>query len=489
MVNDLIFHSPEQEGISSKDIMEFLDFIEGKRINLHSFMMIRNGNIVAEGYYKPFNKEFMHRLYSSSKTFVSMAVGLLASEGKIKLNDPIIKYFPEYDNENVDKYTKECTIEDALKMSVGIAYDSYWGVENWAESFFSRYDSRKVPGTIFHYNTSGTFILDVLIEKVTGKTFMEYLRPVFDEIGISKDAWCVKSPDGYAWGGSGVVMTIRDFAKFAELLMNKGEYKGKQLLPRDYVIKATSSQINNLYCNTFDDLKTRGYGYQVWITKNGFAFRGMGCQIALCFPSKNFMVVTNGDTQCAYGDVADSVVYYAAEKIFNNIADNSLPESNDYKILQNRLANLKLLTNYGDFDSEFKNKINGVKYNIEKSVTGWKWFKIDFEGDEGVITYENTRGIKSFRFGFGKYVQGTFPETHYYDTQVGKPANRELNAMFSANWVEKEKLLIRAYITDTNFGNCFMQFGFKDDKVGMLFEKTAEMFLDDYVGFSIGIKE
>ena len=203
-----------------------------------------------------------------------MAIGKLISEGKIKLEDKIMDLLPEYANQDQHRWIKDCTVEDALKMSVPMLTDTYFARDyaEWAWTFFNhptRSKALKPAGTVFNYNTSGTFILGVIVEKITGKTCLEYLRPEFDKIGVSKDIWCVKSPDGYAWGGSGVVCTLRDFAKFAELILYKGEYKGEQLLPRDYMEKMTSKQISNIQGNAYTTLSTQGYGYQTWITNYG----------------------------------------------------------------------------------------------------------------------------------------------------------------------------------------------------------------------------
>ncbi|MBQ9756284.1 MAG: serine hydrolase, partial [Clostridia bacterium] len=347
MVNDLIFCTPEQAGLESKRISTFIKHLKDRKTNLHSFMMVRDGKILAEAYCKPFNKDFMHRLYSSSKTFVSVAIGKLIGEGKIKLEDKIMDLLPQYANDAQHKWMKECTVEDALMMSVPMLTDTYFArdYKEWAWTFMNhptRSKALKPAGTIWNYNTSGTFILDVIVEEITGKTFLEYLRPEFDKIGVSKDIWCVKSPDGYAWGGSGVVCTLRDFAKFAELVLNKGNYKGEQLLPRWYMERATSKRICNLLDNHYTMLHNRGYGYQIWITEHGYALLGMGSEFAFCFPEKNFMFVCQGDTQ-ANGDTEGDYIYeQLIYTVYKYLQDEPLKETEDTEKLKEELANLQL---------------------------------------------------------------------------------------------------------------------------------------------------
>ncbi|MBQ8658390.1 MAG: serine hydrolase [Clostridia bacterium] len=491
MVNDLIFKTPEEEGLDSKYVLKFLKILERRKVNLHSFMLVRHGNIIAEGYYKPFHKDFMHRLYSSSKTYVSMAVGLLIGEGKLKLDDKILDHFPEYKETEYHKWLKDTTVEDALKMSVPMLTDTYFmrDYKEWAWTFFNhptRSRALKPAGTVFNYNTSGSFILDVLVEKITGKPFLEYMRPVFDKIGVSKDIWCVKAPDGYSWGGSGVVCTTRDFAKFGELLLNKGEYKGEQLLPRDYVEKATSKQIANLTDNYYSDRHSAGYGYQVWVNEKGFSLLGMGSQFAFCFPDKDFMFVCNGDTQCN-NDTCGDYIYEAVRcELYDNLKDGAIaPNEAAQEELKKRLSNLEPPT-FGEARSQHEGAINGKIYDLEENRLGWKWVRFDLDGKNGKLTYENARGVKTIGFTLGEYKKATFPETCFYDTQVDKPANRELDSNTYAGWLTETQLLIANYIIDTNFGSCFMTFGFKGDEVGIMLNKRAEFFMEDYEGYAGG---
>ena len=496
MINDLVFKTPEEEGLPSERLLRFIQLLERRKMNLHSFMAVRHGNIIAEGYYKPFDKDFMHRLYSCSKTFVSLAIGRMVGEGIVKVEDKIAQYLPSSMVEgDLHKWMEELTIEDALKMSVPMLTDTYFArdYKDWAWTFYShpeRSKALKPGGTVFNYNTSGTFILCVLIETLTGKTFLEYLRPVFDKIGVSKDIWCVESPDGYAWGGSGVVCTLRDFAKVGELLLHKGEYKGEQLLPKEYMERATSKQISNLYENSYAELKAAGYGYQVWINEVGYSMYGMGSQLVFCFPDKDFMFVCQGDTQSEADDSAPYIYDLVRSVLYDSLQDEAIEtDGRAYALLQEKLNNLELHKDFGEAHSSFEKEIDGVRYNVTEGWMGWKWFRFDFEGDRCVLTYENRRGVKKLTFGMGEFIKGTFPETNYYDKRVDTPANRELDSLFIANWSEEKKLLLRTYIIDANIGNCFMTFGFKGDEVGVMFYKRAEFFLDDYVGFCGGKRE
>lgn len=493
MVNDFIYKKPEEEGLSSACILKFIERLKDRKVNLHSFMIVRNGNILTEAYYKPFHKDFMHRVYSSSKTYVAMAVGMLVDEGKLKLTDKILDFFPEFQSDEQDEWLKTCTVEDALKMSVPMRTDTYFALDykEWAWTFFNhpiRSKSLKPAGTVFNYNTSGTFILDVLVEKIAGKPFLEYMRPIFDEIGVSKDIWCVQSPDGYSWGGSGVICTLRDFAKFGEFILNKGEYKGKQLISRAFMERATSKQISNIEENQFTMYRNYGYGYQIWINKYGYCLSGMGGQMVFCFPEKNFMFVCQGDTQANSDTDLPYLYEQTVYELYQHLDEPCDIDNKAYMCLQNELKNLALNVDYGVAYSSFSEEINGKKYVLKENNMGWKWFSLSFEKDSGKLRYENARGVKEIVFGLNSLKKGTFPETHYYDTQVMVSGNREFACLADGSWTEEKKFLLRVYIIDNSFGNCFMTFGFKDDEVGLMLNKRAEFFMEDYAGFAGGRK-
>ncbi len=489
MVNDLHFCAPEAVGLASRQVNALIDRFAEFKLNLHSFMLVKDGRIFTEAYYAPFDKDFAHRIYSCSKTYVALAIGRLITEGRLSLQDRIAEVCPDLVEKPLHKWMQECTVEDALKMSVPLHTDSYYNLtyNEWGWTFFNRLEPVKPGGTLFHYNTSGTFILDVLVEKLTGMTFLEYLRPVFDKLGVSRDIWCVESPDGYAWGGSGVITTLRDFAKVGEFVLHRGNADGEQLIDRTYMEKMTSRQISNLYENFYSPRTTQGYGYQTWITDTGWMMYGMGSQFVFCFPEKDLLFVCQSDTQYP-ADYTGDILYDAVKHlIYEQLADAPLaPDAAAHTALCDKVGSLQLDAVRGEAHSVLESDIHNVTYTLEENDLGWKWFRFELDGESGVLVYENARGVKRIPFGFNRFERCTFPETHYYDRRVCAPANRELDCLCSASWTMPQTLLVRAYVIDTNFGNCHLQFGFKGDEVGIMASKCAEFFMDDYQGFAGG---
>ena len=160
---------------------------------------------------------------------ITFVISDLADEGKISLDDKIADHFPDRIGEGIPPLIAEMTIRDMLMMSTCHKYSTYTGEDmDWLHTFFHPHHEPDHPaGTEFRYDTSATYTMDVLVERLTGKTFLEYLKDkALRELGFSEDAWCVEAPEGYAWGGSGVECTTRDLARFASIFMGGGGFGG-----------------------------------------------------------------------------------------------------------------------------------------------------------------------------------------------------------------------------------------------------------------------
>ena len=139
--------SPEKAGIPSRNITDFINTLNSYNINTHSIIMAKGNNIIAEAYYEPFNKDTLHRMYSVSKSFVSIAIGLAEQEGLLSLDDKFTDYFPEYQNQNIDKKYRETTIRDMLTMRSCMAkYSPWWETDDRAKAYFNVSSNLKISG-------------------------------------------------------------------------------------------------------------------------------------------------------------------------------------------------------------------------------------------------------------------------------------------------------------------------------------------------------
>ena len=488
--NKLITVTPESVGIPSKAIRDYIEALIDRKVNLHSFLVLKNGKICAEGYCPPYKEDKLQRLYSISKTFTSMAIGLLADEGKICLDDQVISYFPEYLPEKIHPWLADLKIRDLLRMSSVFSELNHAPESGpWVKAYLNGPVTHP-SGSIFMYDTAASHTLCVLVEKISGMTMLEYMRKRFlDPIGFSEDAWCVKGTDGFSWGGSGVMATLRDLAKFACTVMNGGRFDGKQLLPEAYVKAATTRQIYNDR-NKDGSRLSEGYGYQVWMLPEGaFAFWGMGSQCAICFPKFDLIFCCTADNQGA--DVKEKLIF---EEIYHRlipfISDQPVTENEkEYDKLLKMCKEIRLSVVEGKTNSAVKEKVNDTVYVMEENPMKWSEICLSFNGDEGVLRYKTPRGSKEIYFGLGKHVEYAFPETHYYYEQIGLPSGKGYRAWSSAAWVDENTLVIRTETLDEYLGNMTMTISFKDDDVGIAILKSAEYFFDEYQGMAGGRKK
>jgi CubicO group peptidase (beta-lactamase class C family) len=286
--------SPESQGISSSAILAFIEAADKNLESMNSFMLLRHGQVVAEGWWAPYSAEAPHSLYSLSKSFTSTAVGLAIAEGKLSIDDEVLKFFPEDAPKEPSKNLKSMRVSDLLRMSTGHEAEPKRTPETpWTKTFLAQPVSHK-PGTHFLYNTSGTYMLSAIVQKATGMTVLDYLKPrLFAPLGIEHPTW-ETSPQGISTGGYGLSIRTEDIARFGQLYLQKGTWNGKQLVPATWVEAATARQTSN-GSNPQSDWD-QGYGYQFWRSRHG-AYRGDGAfgQYCVVMPDQDAVVaITSG---------------------------------------------------------------------------------------------------------------------------------------------------------------------------------------------------
>ena len=483
-MNNLATSTPESLGIPSIAIEEFLTELTEKRLCMHSFIILRHNKIAAEGYWPPFEANRNHRMYSVSKSFTAIAIGMMIDENRISIDSKVASFFPEYLPTNPHPYVLEATVRDLLMMATYNKGTSYT-VEspNFTETFFTDSGPKHKPGQIFHYDTAATTVLCAIVEKLSGTTILEYMRPILDEIGFSKDAFCVETPEGRSWTGSGILCTSRDLARMALLCMNGGQWNGKQLISREFIRDATTKQIDTSVAP--DGMETRyGYGYQIWcLRKGGFAMFGMGGQFALCMPHTGTILITNADTQGTSG--AEDVIINAYYKLIDKLSPSPLPENaNAQESLNQRICNLSLPTPLGNTSTALAHTISGRKYILDENNAGMKWLRFDIEAEKVRLQYENNNGEHELVFGMGKYEPQLFPEK-YFGRRIGKK-DTHYQCICAGAWASDETFIGTIYSVDDSLGSIRLQLTFADDAVSGYMKKAAEWFFDEYQGFISG---
>jgi len=378
--------TPEAQGISSAAILDFINAAEGKIDALHSFMLVRHGRVVAEGWWAPYAADEPHMMFSLSKSFTSTAVGLAIADGKLSVDDPVLKFFPEDAPAEPGKNLQAMRVRDLLTMSTGHHEEDIKGFpfssqENLVKKFLALPVAHK-PGTLFVYNTPASYMLSAIVQKVTGQTVLDYLRPrLFAPLGIADPTW-ETSAQGISLGGFGLSIRTEAIAKFGQLYLQKGEWHGQQLVPAEWIAEATARQMSNGSdpAGNWD----QGYGYQFWRCPQGF-YRGDGAfgQFCIVMPQYDAVIAITSGTK----DMA-SVMNLIWERIVPALQDAALPEDAvAHEKLAAKLASLVLPTPSGAADSAVAKTVAGRRYVFPGNPQAIESISLDVANAGGDVSF------------------------------------------------------------------------------------------------------
>ena len=275
-------------------------------IVLHSVMVLKHGEVLLERWMNGYTPEMPHEMHSVSKTFTATAVGLAINEGKLKLADKVVDFFPDKLPAKRSEYLNAMTVRDLLTMTCG--HDEEPNTRrgdsvDWVEGFLA-WPVVHEPGTYYLYNSVGTYMLSAIVQKVTGEKLLDYLDTrLFKPLHIERPEWA-ESPQGINCGGWGLRLKTEDMAKMGQLFLQKGEWNGKQIVPAEWLKEMSSYQVPSAPSSTrFEDLEAaglnkdnnewvQGYGYQMWICRhNSFRADGYAGQYIFVFPDKDAVLV------------------------------------------------------------------------------------------------------------------------------------------------------------------------------------------------------
>jgi len=287
--------TPEAQGVSSAAVLALVEALDREIDSMHSLMIVRHGQVIAEGWWTPYGPEHNHVLFSLSKSFTSTAVGLAVAEGKLSIDDRVMSHFTGDMPPSPGEHLKAMRVRDLLTMNTGHQDEPPTSPDQVSAQSFLAMPVPHKPGTHFKYNTAATFMLSALVQKVTGQTVAEYLRPrLFEPLGIERPVWDANF-QGISLGGYGLRVRTEDIAKFGQLYLQGGRWEGKTLLTPEWVAQATARQVSN--GSNPDSEWDQGYGFQFWRCRHG-AYRGDGAfgQFSIVMPAQDTVVVITSGT-------------------------------------------------------------------------------------------------------------------------------------------------------------------------------------------------
>ncbi len=462
--------TPEETGIPSDCILQFIKRMEQRQIPMHSLLLMHHDKLIFEDYYAPCSADSLHRMFSISKSFTSIAIGLLIDEGKIALDAPIVQYFPEKLPEKVHPWIAEMTIRDMLMMRTCHASTTYKlnMSSDWVESFFTTPPTHP-SGTLFHYDTSSAHTLCALVEKLTGGDMLDYLKKKLDILGFSKDSYMIKDPFGVSMGGSGLVALPSDMMKFAYFIAHRGLVEGKQLISPSYIDLAVSPLTETCMTAPLPS-EAQGYGLQFWRNEqNGFVCYGMGGQLIIFLPDYELICVTTADTQRIQG--GNQQIYDAFyEEILPHVQKSALsPDQAAAQRLQDICASLAIKPLESAPAPKNLCEINNRTYRVRTEGSDFQTVQICIQENTGTLSFTCKHTPYEIKFGIGTMQTGIFP---IYDQQYAA----------SGAWLFDGTLFIKAHIIDAYVGSVQFQLSFRGDELVVFMNKKEESLFHEFNG-------
>jgi CubicO group peptidase (beta-lactamase class C family) len=433
-VTQLKRSSPEAEGIPSSAVLDFIRALEHHSHPLdalHGLMLLRHGNVAAEGWWAPYGPQFPHSLYSLSKSFTSSAIGLAVTEGLLTVDDPVLKFFPDDAPANPSENLKAMRVRHLLAMNTGHKEDTtehvfqdlhqlnLFGLEvrpkantsghvpgakddNWPRVFLSL-PVEYQPGTWFVYNTAATYMLSAIITKLTGESLLDYLRPrLFDPLRIENPTW-ETGPRGVCLGGTGLHIKTEAIARFGQLYLQKGSWDGKRILKEEWIAEATQAVSDNSNTQTNPDW-TVGYGYQFWRCRHD-CYRADGAfgQFCIVMPEQDAVLAMIGGVR-EMQVVLDKVW----EHVLPAMQPQALPaDPQAYGALCDKLAALSLPLPVGQPASPRAEQWSGKTVQLESDDLLPESVAIRFGDERCTLIVRDERGEHAVQVGYATWLKGT----------------------------------------------------------------------------------
>jgi CubicO group peptidase (beta-lactamase class C family) len=300
MPSSLPRSAPADQGVDPAAILGFLDALrERPDIEMHSLMVVRHGQVVAEGWWAPYSAGRPHLLYSLSKSFTATAAAFAQAEGLLDLDDTVVSHFAEFATDITDPRSRSMKIRHVASMASGHIRETLGEAlerdqEEPVRGFLLTPPDRD-PGTVFVYNQPCTYTLASIVQRNAGMSLTRYLRPrLFDPLGIGHVGWHT-FPPGREQGFSGLHARTEDIAKLGLLYLQQGQWEGTQLISKDWVAEATSAQVSNSGNDSPD--WQQGYGFQFWMSRHGYRGDGAAGQFCVILPEQDAVIVTTAYTR------------------------------------------------------------------------------------------------------------------------------------------------------------------------------------------------
>ena len=399
--------SPESEGVSSAGLNRWIDACEREIDCLHGFVFLRHGKVVAEGSWKPFDTlNEPHFLSSHTKCFTTTAIGMLAEDGKLDLDERVMDVLPDLAPARPSERLRMLRVRDLMTMNTGWKDDG-WTHDvdgDWGKAIVGN-EFAAVPGQQYKYHSGGTHVLGMVVARRSGKPFMTFLRErLFDRLGIEK-VWTSCDPQGNPCAGWGFNMTTREISLMGQLHLQKGLWNGERLLSEAWVELATAKHTWSGKNRTEYQPKNdwlQGFGFSWWRCQHGcYRADGSGGQYTIVFPKHDAVL-------SIHADVPDMqrVLDVVWKDFLPVLSPAALPEdAAAHAALRKRCADLALKPVAGRPDGADAS-LFGRTFELDGAPTGMRGVQLDKRPGGWTLRLTTDAGAFDVPVGFGRWEEG-----------------------------------------------------------------------------------
>ncbi|MBO0931211.1 serine hydrolase domain-containing protein [Fibrella aquatilis] len=463
---------PGLQGVDPAGLLDFLNTVEKASLNVHSLMVVRHGQVVAEGWWAPYASDLKHTLYSLSKSFTSTAMGMAVAEKRLTVDDKVVSFFKDQLPDTVSANLAAMRVKDLLSMATGHAKDTaptFRGKENtnWIKTFLAQPVEHE-PGTHFVYNSGATYMLSAIVQKLTGQSVLTYLKPrLFGPLGIEGADWEV-DPNGINTGGWGLRLRTEDIAKFGQLYLQKGLWNGKRLIAENWITDATKVQIMQPGTDANSDWQ-QGYGYQFWRCRHD-AYRGDGAygQYCIVMPDQDAVIAITSET--ANMPAVLNAVWTHILPAFGPTALTAAVQAP----LTQKLNSLALPLPVGEGSSAMAASVSGKTYAFADNALKATAASLTFGKDGAIFKLHDDQGDHQVLCGINRWANGetTFSSTPLKLTETLIPGETKTRTAATGTWTDPNTFSMTwRFIETAHYETVTCQFG-TDNTMTVAFESS-----------------
>ncbi|WP_111766915.1 serine hydrolase domain-containing protein [Nakamurella deserti] len=385
--------TPSAAGVDAAGISAFVDALTSTPgIDPHSLMLIRGGTVVAEGWWAPYAPDRVHLLYSLSKSFTSTALGFAVAEGLVDLDATVLGHFPELDADITDPRSRALTVRHLAAMAAGHPVDMLEPAKDVDPVDLVRgfllLPPDGEPGTVFAYSQPCTFTVGAIVQRVSGGSLTEWLRPrLFEPLGIGEVGW-QRDASGREIGYSGLHAVTEAIAALGVLYLQRGRWGDRQLLPASWVDEATRPQVSTAAEGNPD--WQQGYGYQFWMARHGYRGDGAYGQYCIVLPEHDTVLAITSQTP-----QMQSVLDLVWEHVLPALAGPGSAAADE--ALAARLAHLTLPVVTGEALVADGRTLTAAAGNDQPTVSGLR-----VTGDPAGVRVVLTEGERTLEYAVGQ---------------------------------------------------------------------------------------